>query len=75
MGVNLTKEVKEAIEKSKQNAEEAAEAAANAPPEPEKTDCDTVKKKNASKLTQVFQNFVDENKGNLPAVLKTIGEP
>ena len=63
MGVNLTKEVKEAIEKSKQIAsEEAEQADANAEDaakaEAAKTDCDTLKKRNASKLTQVFQNFI-----------------
>jgi hypothetical protein len=72
MGVNNTKLLKSVEEQGKKALDEAKAAAEAAGPEPEKTDCDTIKKKNAAKFMQVFQNFITENKGNIPAVLKTI---
>ena len=75
MGVNLTKEVKGELAKAIKGAEEAASAAAEAgpaEPEAEKTDCDSVKEKNAQKFTQIFQDFINENKGDIQAILKII---
>ena len=72
MGVNLTKEVKEAIGLSIKTAEaDAAAAAAEAAAAPPANDCDTVKTKNFNKFAPIFQEFIIQNKGNIPVVFKT----